>query len=136
MMQRFFVIFYFFHKLQYCFVSYYVVCVIFAKIDPAAVHKRIFDAIKVIDDIAAIITPANRITPSKDIPSGVEYEQMFHDIRTNYITNRMYLSFTLESTHSISQLKCGSKHEGTTGIFDALRDNLAFIKLQNFHSLT
>ena len=48
----------------------------------------------------------------------------------------MYLSFTLESTHTISQLKYGSKYDGTTGIFETLRENLAFIKLQKFHSLT
>ena len=48
----------------------------------------------------------------------------------------MYLSFTLESTHTISQLKYGSKYDGTTGIFETLHENLAFIKLQKFHSLT
>ena len=30
-----------------------------SKIDPALVHKRIFDAIRAIDDTAAIITPDN-----------------------------------------------------------------------------
>ena len=79
-----------------------------SKIDPTLVHKRIFDAIKAIDDTTAIITPDNRITHSKDIPSGAEYEQMFPDIRTDHITKRMYLSFTLESTHSTSQLRYGS----------------------------
>ena len=48
----------------------------------------------------------------------------------------MYLSFTLEFTHSISQLKYGSKYDGTTGIFETLRENLAFIKLKKFQSLT
>jgi len=61
---------------------------------------------------------------------------MFHDIRTGHITKQMYLSFTLESAHTISQLKYSSKYEGTTGIFDTLCDNLAFIKIQKFHSLT
>ena len=61
---------------------------------------------------------------------------MFPDIRTDHITKRMYLSFTLEPTHTIYQLKYGSKYDGTTSIFDTLREHLAFIKLQNFHSLT
>ena len=107
-----------------------------SKIDPALIHKRIFDAIRVIDDTAAIITNNHRITHSKDIPSGTEYETTFPDIRTDHITKRMYLSFTLESTHTISQLKYGSKYDGTTGIFETLRENLAFIKLQKFQSLT
>ena len=107
-----------------------------SKIDPALVHKRIFDAIRAIDETTAIITPGNRITHSKDITSGAEYEQMFPDIRTDHITKRMYLSFTLESTNTVSQLKCCSKYDGTTGIFDTLHENLAFIKLQKFHSLT
>jgi len=45
-----------------------------SKIDPAAVHKRIFDAIKAIDDTATIITPTNRIIHSKDISSDAKYE--------------------------------------------------------------
>ena len=107
-----------------------------SKINPALIHKRIFDAIRVIDDTAAIITANHRIIHSKDIPTGTEYETTFPDIRTDPITKRMYLSFTLESTHTISQLKYGSKYDGTTGIFETLRENLAFIKLQNFQSLT
>ena len=102
------------------------------KIDPVLVHKRISDAIKVIDDTAAIITPDTHITHSKDIPSGVEYEQMFPDIRTDPITKRMYLSFTLESTHTVFQLKYGSKYDSATGIFVTLRENLVFIKQQSF----
>ena len=75
-----------------------------SNIDPVAIHKRIFNVIKAIDDTTAIITPDNRINHSKDIPSGAEYEKMFPDIRTDHITKRMNLSFTLESTHTISQL--------------------------------
>ena len=41
-----------------------------SKIDPALVHKRIFNAIRVIDDTAAIIITDHRITHNKDIPSG------------------------------------------------------------------
>ena len=73
-----------------------------SKIDPALVYKRIFDAIRAIYDTTAVITPDNRITNSKGIPSGAEYEQMFPGIRTDHITKRMYLSFTLESIHTIS----------------------------------
>ena len=88
-----------------------------SKINPVIVHQRIFDAIKAIDDTAAIITSDNnRITHSKYIPSGVAYKQMFPDIRTDTITKRIYLSFTLESTFTLSQLKYGSKYDSTTGI--------------------
>ena len=78
------------------------------KINPAIVHQRIFDTIKVIDDTATIITSGNtHITHSKDFSSCVAYEQIFLDIRTNTITKRMYLSFTLESTFILSQLEYG-----------------------------
>ena len=107
-----------------------------SKIDSALAHKRIFDAIRVIDYTATIITTDHRIDHSKDILSGAEYEKTFHDVRTDHITKRMYLSFTLESTHTISQLKYGSKYDGTTVIFETLRENLAFIILQKLHSLT
>ena len=108
-----------------------------SKIDPTLVHKRIVDVIRaIIVDTAAIITSNNQITHSKNIPSGAEYEQMFPDIRTDHMTKHIYLSFTLESTHTVSQLKYGSKYDGITGIFDTLRENLAFIKIQTFHSLT
>ena len=103
-----------------------------SKIDPALVHTRIFDAIRAIDDTDAIIIPDNRIIHSKDIPSGVEYEQMLPDIRTVHIIKRIFLAFTSESTHAISQLKYGSKYDGITGIFDTLRESLAIIKIQIF----
>ena len=107
-----------------------------SKINPVIVHQRIFDAIKAIDDTAAIITSDNnRITHSKYIPSGVAYKQMFPDIRTDTITKRIYLSFTLESTFTLSQLKYGSKYDGKTGIFKTLRKILAFIKVKKSHSL-
>ena len=61
-----------------------------SKINSIIFHQRIFDAIKVIDDTAAIITSDNtRIPHSKNIPSGVVYEQISPDIRTNTITKRM-----------------------------------------------
>ena len=101
-----------------------------SKIHPATIHQRIFDAIKTIDDTTTIITSDNtRATHSKYIPLGKAYEQMPPHIRTDAVTKRIYISFKLESTHTLSQLKFGCKHDGTTGIFDTLRDNLAFIKL-------
>ena len=104
-------------------------------IHPATVHQWIFDAIKTIDDSTVIITSDNTsVTNSKYIPSGKGYEQMFPAIRTDAVTKWIYLSFKLESTHTLTQLKFGSKHDDTTGIFDTLHDNLVFIKLNKFQS--
>ena len=86
--------------------------------------------------LTLIIYISHRITHNKDIPTSEGYEQMFPNIRTNAITKRMYLSFTFESIYTFSQLKYDSKHDGTTGIFEILRENLAFVKLKRFHSLT
>ena len=107
----------------------------YSKIQPATVHQRIFDTIKTIDHTAIIITSDNiRTTHSKDIPSGKAYEQMILDIRTDAVTKRIYLSIIqLKSTHSLSKVKFGSKHDDTTGIFDTLRDNLEFINLKSFN---
>ena len=61
---------------------------------------------------------------------------MFPEIRTDTIIKRIHLSFTLESTFTLFQLKYGSKYDGTTEIFETIYENLSFIKLKKFHSLT
>ena len=43
----------------------------------------------------------------------------------------MYISFTLESEYTISQLKYGSRYNSTNGIIEILRENLAYLKWKN-----
>ena len=106
-----------------------------SKIHPATVHQHIFDAVKTINNTAVIITSNNiPVTHSKDLILDVEHAKMFSDIRTDAVTKRIYLFFKLESTHKLSQLKFGSKHDGITGIFNTLSKNFTFIKLNKFQS--
>lgn len=46
----------------------------------------------------------------------------------------MYISFTLKSTLTLSQLKYGSRYNPTTGIIESLCANLAFLKMENYNS--
>ena len=46
----------------------------------------------------------------------------------------MYISFTLESEFTISQLKYGSRYNFTNGTIETLRDNLAYLKLEKYNS--
>ena len=59
---------------------------------------------------------------------------MFPDIKTCDITKLVYLVFKLESTYMLSQLKCRSKQNETSGIFETLRENLAFLKMNKCQS--
>ena len=90
-----------------------------SKINPVIDLRRIFDTIKAVDDTAAIVTSDNtHITHSKDISSSVAYAQIFPNTRTVTITKRMYISFTLESTFTLSQVKYSSNYDGVTGTFE------------------
>ena len=46
----------------------------------------------------------------------------------------MYISFTLESELTLSQLKHGSRYNFTNGIIETLRENLAYIKIEKYNS--
>ena len=46
----------------------------------------------------------------------------------------MYISFTLESELTLSQLKHGSRYNSTNGIVETLRENLAYIKMEKCNS--
>ena len=103
----------------------------------STVHRRIFDSIIKIDDTAVIVTLDQvRFTRSKKIPSKAEYNKTFKDCRTCKITKCVCVSFKLESTHIVSQLKYGSLLNRYKYIFDALRENLAFMKMNKFKSHT
>ena len=46
----------------------------------------------------------------------------------------MYISVTLESTLTLSQLKYGSRYNSTNGIIERLRANLAFLEMEKYNS--
>ena len=92
------------------------------------IHRRIFDAIKEIDETAVIITLDQlKIYHDKDMLTEKEYKAVFTDWRKCPVTKREYVSFQLESTQTISQLKYGSLANRNKGIFDTLRSNSAFL---------
>ena len=70
------------------------------------IHRWIYDAIKDIDDTSVIINLNQlRINHGKEIPNEKEYNTIFIDWRKCNVTKREYVSFQLESTQTISQLK-------------------------------
>ena len=97
------------------------------------IHRRIYEAIKEIDDSAAIITlDQTRINHCKDVPTEKDYKKVFTDWRQCNVTKREYVSFQVESTQTISQLKYGSMANGNKGIFDTLRRNSAFLRMRKY----
>ena len=104
-------------------------------INTAKVHKRIFEAIKQTDETAVIITlNKTRITNSNTFSTDEELQTLFPDQRLCKITKRMYISFTLESELTLSQLKHGSRYNSTNIIIKTLRENLAYIKMEKYNS--
>ena len=70
------------------------------------VHRSIVDIFKLMDVTAEIITQDNlRITNNNTIPNDKGYTNLFPDQRLCKVTKRMYISFTLESDYTLSQLK-------------------------------
>ena len=45
----------------------------------------------------------------------------------------MYISFTLESELTLSQLKHGSRYNSTNGTIKTLRENLAYLKMEKYN---
>ena len=100
-------------------------------ISPSTVHQRIFKEIKQIDETAAIITHNKiRITNNNTFSTDEEYQTSFTDKRLCKVTKRTYISFTLESSFTLSQLKHGSRYNSTNGIIEILRDNFAYLKME------
>ena len=46
----------------------------------------------------------------------------------------MYISFSLESTFNLSQIKYGTRYNSTKWILETLRENLAFLKMEKYNS--
>ena len=99
------------------------------------IHRRIFDANEEIDESAAIIS-FNQIwiTHCKDMPTKKDYKRVFTDWRNYNVTKREYVSFQLDSTQTISQLKYGSMANGNRGIFDTFRRFSAFLRIRTYDS--
>ena len=53
-----------------------------------------------------------------------------------YVTKRKYVSFKVESTQSISQLKYRSYSNDNNDIFDTLRANHTFLRMKKYDSQT
>ena len=100
-------------------------------------HRRIFDAIKQIDISAAVITLDKVcITHSNNIITDNGYNKTLKECHICDITKRVYVSFQLESTHTVSQLKYGSTTTESKCIFDTLYEHSAFLKMNKFQSHT
>ena len=99
------------------------------------VHQNIFEAIKQIDETAVIITHDNiRIKNRNTFLKVKEHNNSFPDQRLCKVKKRMYISFTLEFTFTLSQLKYRSRYNSTNGIIETLRANFAFLKMGKYNS--
>ena len=104
-------------------------------INSTKIHQQIFEAIKNMDESAAIIAHDNtRITNIDTFPTDKEHTNAFPDQRTFHITKRGYISFTLESEFNPSQIKYGSRYNTSGGIIETLHANLAFLKMEKYNS--
>ena len=85
------------------------------------------------NETAAIITHNNiQITNSNTFSNDKEPNTSFPDQRLCKVTKRMYISFTLESTFTLSQLKYGSRYNSTNIIIENLRANRTFFKMEKY----
>ena len=101
------------------------------------IYRRIFDTIKEIDESATIISLDQiQITHGKDMTTVKDCKTVFTDWRKCNVTKREYVSFKLESTQTISQLKYGSFANDNKGIFDTLRSNSVFLRMRKDDSQT
>ena len=84
------------------------------------------------NETAAIITHDNiQITNINTFSNDKEPNTSFPDQRLCKVTKRIYISFTLESTFTLSQLKYGSRYNSINIIIENLRANRAFLKMGN-----
>ena len=104
-------------------------------INSSKLHQNIFEAIKQVDETATIIIHANIcITKSNTFITDNEHSTSFHDQKNCKVTKIMYISFSLESTFNLSQIKYGTRYNSTKCILETLRENLAFLKMEKYNS--
>ena len=101
-----------------------------SSIEIAQVHRNIFHAMKMIDPTLKIITFQNKSIDTFDqFPiDETSYTETFKDINKDPKTSRVYISFKIESSKHMSEIK----HRSTTNIsniFKTLVDSNAFLNL-------
>ena len=96
----------------------------------STVYRRIFDFFKKIDHITVIIFLNQlRISQSKYIPTENVYKNIFKDCCIYEINKRVYVSFKLELTNTVSQLKYCSYLNEYKYSFNTLHEISVFLKM-------
>ena len=92
-------------------------------------------ALKLIEPTVKFITPGNIIIDSHDdFPSEASnYTSLFNDFTKCPKTSRVYISFKIESSRSLGELKHGNNTH-MENIFDTLKKNNAFLRHEKFKS--
>ena len=98
-------------------------------------HRNIFMALKLIEPPVKFITPGNTTIDSHDdFPSETyNYTSIFNDFTKCPKTSRVYISFKIESSRTLGDLK----HVNNThmeNIFNTLKKNNAFLRHEKFKS--
>ena len=106
-----------------------------SNLNVAQAHRNIFMSLKLIEPTAKFITPGNiTIDSHDDFPSEAsKYTSMFHDFTKCPKTSRVYISFKIESSRSLGELKHGNNTH-LENIFDTLKKNNAFLRHEKFKS--
>ena len=101
-----------------------------SSIEIAQVHRNIFHAMKMIDPTLKIITFQNKSIDTFDqFPiDETLYTETFKEINKDPKTSRVYISFKIESSKHMSEIKHGST-TNVSNIFKILVDNNAFLNL-------
>ena len=104
-----------------------------SSIEIAQIHRNIFHAMKMIDPTLKIITFQNKSIDTFDqFPiDETSYTETFKDINKDPKTSRVYISFKIESSKHMSEIKHGST-TNVSNIFKTLVDNNAFLNLNKY----
>ena len=104
-----------------------------SSIEIAQVHLNIFHAMQIIDPTLKIITFQNESIDTFDHFSIDEkaYTETFKEINKDSKTSRVYISFKIESSKHMSEIKHGSS-TNVSNIFKTLVDNNEFIYLNKY----
>ena len=104
-----------------------------SSIEIIQVHRNIFHAMKMIDPPLKIITFQNKSIDTFDqFPIDEKsYTETFKDINKDPKTSRAYISFKIESSKHMSEIKHGYS-TNVLNIFKTLVDNNAFLNLNKY----
>ena len=106
-----------------------------SNLNVAQTHRNIFMALKLIEPTLKFLTPRNfTIDSLDDFPSKVsEYISIFNEVTKEPKSFRVYISFKIESTRSLGDLKYGNNAH-IESIFDTLKKNKSFLCHETFKS--